>query len=86
MGEEGVGAGHKFDPYPVAWLKRDVLLFANSIGCTVDELQFIYVWIAFDMSSLHRVLTTNSGTPPELQCLPDLSHPPTVQAYERRDP
>ena len=43
MSEKGVGAGHKFDPYPVSWLKRDVLLFANSIGCTVDELQFIYV-------------------------------------------
>ena len=44
MGDEkGVGAGHKFDPYPVSWLTRDVLLFANSIGCTVDELQLIYV-------------------------------------------
>ena len=26
----------------VAWLKRDVLLFAASIGCTVDELHFLY--------------------------------------------
>jgi hypothetical protein len=43
MSEKGVGAGHKFEPYAVSWLKRDVLLFANSIGCTVDELQFIYV-------------------------------------------
>jgi hypothetical protein len=24
-------------------LKRDVLLFANSIGCTADELHFLYV-------------------------------------------
>ncbi|KAK3712958.1 hypothetical protein LTR37_008843 [Vermiconidia calcicola] len=38
----GPGVGHEFQPYPVAWLKRDVLLFANSIGCTVDELQFLY--------------------------------------------
>lgn len=36
-------AGHQFDPYKVTWLTRDVLLFANSIGCTVDELQFLYV-------------------------------------------
>ena len=43
MSEKGVGAGHKFEPYPVTWLQRDVLLFANSIGATVDELQFIYV-------------------------------------------
>lgn len=27
----------------VAWLKRDVLLFAHIIGRTVDELHFIYV-------------------------------------------
>jgi len=37
------GAGHEYEPYPVAWTKRDVLLFANSIGCTVDELQYLYV-------------------------------------------
>ena len=50
MGDEkGVGAGHKFDPYPVSWLKRDVLLFANSIGCTVDELQLIYVSIKWQV-------------------------------------
>ncbi|KAK5169501.1 uncharacterized protein LTR77_005477 [Saxophila tyrrhenica] len=36
------GAGHEFKPYPVAWNKRDCLLFANSIGGTVDELQFLY--------------------------------------------
>ncbi|KAK4956867.1 hypothetical protein LTR10_006396 [Elasticomyces elasticus] len=36
------GAGHQYSPYQVSWLKRDVLLFANSIGCTVDELHFLY--------------------------------------------
>lgn len=36
-------AGYEFPAYPVKWLTRDVLLFANSIGCTRDELQFIYV-------------------------------------------
>lgn len=39
----GPGAGHEFQPYPVSWLKRDVLLFAVSIGATADELQLIYV-------------------------------------------
>jgi len=39
----GAGAGHEYDPYEVNWYKRDVLLFANSIGCTVDELHFLYV-------------------------------------------
>lgn len=41
----GPGAGHEYAPYPVSWFKRDVLLFANSIGCTVDELHFLYVRI-----------------------------------------
>lgn len=39
----GPGAGFEFKPYEVSWLKRDVLLFANTIGCTADELQFLYV-------------------------------------------
>jgi peroxisomal enoyl-CoA hydratase 2 len=36
------GAGHQYPPVPVSWYKRDALLFANSIGCTVDELHFLY--------------------------------------------
>lgn len=39
----GPGVGFEYPPQPVAWLKRDVLLFANSIGCTDDELHFLYV-------------------------------------------
>jgi len=38
----GPGAGFEYPPKEVAWLKRDVLLFAASIGCTADELQFLY--------------------------------------------
>ena len=38
----GPGAGFEYPTKEVSWLKRDVLLFANSIGCTVDELHFIY--------------------------------------------
>jgi hypothetical protein len=39
----GPGAGFEYPPVEVAWLKRDVLLFANSIGCTADELHFLFV-------------------------------------------
>lgn len=40
------GAGHQFPSQEVSWLKRDALLFANSIGCTADELHFLYVsWL-----------------------------------------
>ncbi|KAJ5215118.1 hypothetical protein N7468_010797 [Penicillium chermesinum] len=36
------GAGHEFPRKDVSWQKRDVLLFANSIGAKVDELHFLY--------------------------------------------
>jgi hypothetical protein len=39
----GPGVGFEYPPTEVSWLKRDVLLFANTIGCTVDELHFLYV-------------------------------------------
>ncbi|KAH9888249.1 Thioesterase/thiol ester dehydrase-isomerase [Xylariomycetidae sp. FL2044] len=38
----GPGAGFEYPPYEVSWLKRDALLFANTIGCTADELHFLY--------------------------------------------
>jgi len=38
----GPGVGFEYPAQSVAWLKRDVLLFANSIGCTNDELHFLY--------------------------------------------
>ncbi|ERF74413.1 hypothetical protein EPUS_06591 [Endocarpon pusillum Z07020] len=38
----GPGAGFEYPAAEVSWLKRDVLLFANSIGCTADELHFLY--------------------------------------------
>ncbi|KAL7274504.1 hypothetical protein RUND412_002586 [Rhizina undulata] len=34
--------GYEFEPIPVSWLKRDLLLFANSIGVKKDELHFLY--------------------------------------------
>ncbi|KAL8359669.1 hypothetical protein RB598_008169 [Gaeumannomyces tritici] len=38
----GPGVGFEFPRTEVSWLKRDVLLFANSIGCKADELHFLY--------------------------------------------
>lgn len=45
MGKElGPGVGFEFPSFEVKWLKRDLLLFANSIGATYpDELHFLYV-------------------------------------------
>ncbi|KAK6541847.1 hypothetical protein TWF694_007626 [Orbilia ellipsospora] len=40
MSEPGVG--HEFPEVEVSWCKRDLLLFANSIGCKADELHFLY--------------------------------------------
>lgn len=40
----GPGVGFEYPPQQVSWLKRDVLLFANSIGATADELHLLYVW------------------------------------------
>jgi len=53
----GPGAGHQYTPYQVSWLKRDVLLFANSIGCTVDELHFLYVSPSISARPQHTTLT-----------------------------
>lgn len=40
----GPGVGFEFPSYEVSWLKRDLLLFATSIGATYpDELHFLYV-------------------------------------------
>lgn len=36
------GAGYEFPPIPVAWLKRDLLLYSASIGVRHDELNFRY--------------------------------------------
>lgn len=53
MGNPGVG--FQYPAVPVTWYKRDVLLFANSIGATSDELHFLYVsWRAWPDGRLAR--------------------------------
>lgn len=40
----------EYAPVKTTWLKRDVLLFAHSIGCKAgDELHFLYVRIAMKL-------------------------------------
>lgn len=39
----GPGVGFEYPPQKVAWLQRDLLLFANSIGAKADELHLLYV-------------------------------------------
>src|SRR3954452_19284865 len=53
---KGAAAGYEFPTEEVSWLKRDVLLFANSIGCTADELHFLYVC----SNLLHKRTPTDS--------------------------
>jgi hypothetical protein len=44
--EAGPGVGFEFPSFEVAWKKRDLLLFAASIGATYpDELHFLYVGV-----------------------------------------
>ncbi|KAE9582840.1 hypothetical protein CGMCC3_g900 [Colletotrichum fructicola] len=38
----GPGVGFEYPRQEVSWVKRDVLLFANTVGCTDQELHFLY--------------------------------------------
>lgn len=49
------GAGFEYPPQAVQWLKRDALLFAASIGCTEEELHFLYVSILTSISTYTTV-------------------------------
>jgi hypothetical protein len=60
----GAGAGHEYPPEEVSWLKRDVLLFANSIGCTADELHFLYVGCDFSCEGITGLTVSDLGTSP----------------------
>ena len=54
--------------------QRDVLLFANSIGCTVDELHFLYASLD-DLDQGHQL--TILGTSSQLPSVSNLSYHPT---------
>lgn len=38
-----ISTAYEFPPQKVSWLKRDLLVFANTIGCVTDELHFLFV-------------------------------------------
>jgi hypothetical protein len=59
----GAGAGYEYPTEEVSWLKRDVLLFANSIGCTADELHFLYVCPDVPCKATSWLTISRSGTP-----------------------
>jgi hypothetical protein len=68
----GPGVGFEYPVKEVSWTKRDVLLFANSIGATSKELHFLYVRLL--LSTLMN--ETRSHTP--RNCTPTSpSSPPT---------
>jgi hypothetical protein len=62
MGNEaGPGVGFEFPSFEVKWLKRDLLLFAASIGASYpDELHFLYVSI-----HIYSYLSANWRTSPD---------------------
>ncbi|KAI9663343.1 MAG: hypothetical protein M1831_002627 [Alyxoria varia] len=82
------GAGQEVAPIKVSWLKRDVLLFAASIGCTVDELHFLYelhpnfqpfptypIILPFkhtDQEVIDFIARAAASAPPQIQGLPKL--------------
>lgn len=81
----GPGVGFEYPTTEVSWLKRDVLLFAVSIGCTVDELHLIYVRLPLHCHRLAFLRTdSRPGTPPELRRLPHLPYNPALQENDPR--
>lgn len=69
----GPGAGFEYPAREVTWLKRDALLFANSIGATADELHFLFVSKATVVASGHVLIKICLlGTSSQVRCLPDV--------------
>ncbi len=66
----GPGVGFEYPPTEVSWLKRDALLFANSIGCTSDELQFLYVSYSQWLCDQETLLTALQELNPKFAVFP----------------
>ena len=82
----GPGVGFEFPSYEVSWMKRDLLLFATSIGATYpDELQFLYVSGA-TCPMAQRILEANCypGIAPQVRCFPYIPNYPAFQAHGSR--
>ena len=82
----GPGVGFEFPSYEVSWMKRDLLLFATSIGATYpDELQFLYVSGA-TRPIAQRIVDANwhPGIASQVRCFPYIPNYPAIQAHGSR--
>lgn len=71
----GPGVGFEYPSVPTAWLKRDALLFAASIGATDQELHFLYVRVLDRPRAIYYELSLRNfspGTGPQLLRFPHL--------------
>ncbi|KAL2125285.1 hypothetical protein VTJ04DRAFT_1650 [Mycothermus thermophilus] len=63
----GPGVGFEYPVKEVSWTKRDVLLFANSIGATSKELHFLYeLHPNFAVFPTYPIILTFKGTNQEV--------------------
>lgn len=61
------GAGFEYPSQPVSWTKRDLLLFAASIGCTTSELHFLYeLHPSFQAFPTYPIILPFKGTSEEV--------------------
>jgi hypothetical protein len=77
---ENPGQGHEHPPVEVSWLKRDVLLFAVSIGAKIDELNYIYVRALSVINAIppRPLADITAGTASQVRRVPDISHHPSL--------
>lgn len=81
------GAGFEYPPTKVSWLKRDILLFANSIGCTADELHFLFESHPnFAMFPTYAVILPIKGDSQEVINFYDSLNKTTIPDVPKLDP
>ncbi|KAJ4505071.1 hypothetical protein HRR78_004421 [Exophiala dermatitidis] len=76
MATSNPGVGFELPTKKVSWLKRDVLLFNISIGCTADELHFLYYQL------IPATGTATAGRTPQILDLSNLSSCPGQEVIE----
>jgi len=94
--EAGPGVGFEFPRFDVAWKKRDLLLFASSMGLRIRMSCTFSTYVPpSQFGPSHREsetarhiktfsLTPTTGTQPLLRRLPHLSHHPPLQTHRLR--
>lgn len=81
----GPGVGFEYPAVPTSWLKRDVLLFAASIGATDQELHFLYVRLSLAVHHLARQGSKSTDMIPQ-ELDPNFSVFPTYSLILRKSP